>query len=167
MKTEEAEPVALWNPAAATDAEAPPEAWQAALLAQYELYVEMADRISSRRATANSYFLSLNSALLVFGAYVVSHSAAGTLPAAAAGVTLCWLWSALLRSYRRLSGSKWQVVVAIESRLAIRPYAVEWAELGGGTTRQYWPLGRVETAVPFIFMFLHAVVAFEAACGMV
>ena len=35
-------------------------AYQAALLAQYELYVEMADRVSARRATANAFFVTLN-----------------------------------------------------------------------------------------------------------
>lgn len=33
--------------------------WYSHLVDQYKLYVEMADRISSRRASANSYFLSV------------------------------------------------------------------------------------------------------------
>ena len=32
------------------------EKWHSHLLDQYKLYVEMADRISQRRATANTYF---------------------------------------------------------------------------------------------------------------
>ena len=40
------------------------------VLDQYKLYVEMADRISSRRLTANSFFLSLNSILIAFLSYV-------------------------------------------------------------------------------------------------
>jgi hypothetical protein len=34
------------------------------LLELYKLCVEMADRVSARRATANAFFLTLNSALL-------------------------------------------------------------------------------------------------------
>ena len=33
-------------------------------LEQYKLYVEMADRISSRRQNANSFFLSINTAIV-------------------------------------------------------------------------------------------------------
>ena len=38
-------------------------ALQGAVLAQYTLYVEMADRISQRRGLANTFFLSLNTAI--------------------------------------------------------------------------------------------------------
>ena len=33
---------------------------------QYKLYVDMSDKISSRRLTANTFFLTLNSAILAF-----------------------------------------------------------------------------------------------------
>ncbi len=38
------------------------ERYQAVLLEQYKLYVEMADRVSARRALANTFFLTLNTA---------------------------------------------------------------------------------------------------------
>ncbi len=40
--------------------------YQAHLLEQYKVYVGMADKISDRRQTANSYFLAVNSGLLAF-----------------------------------------------------------------------------------------------------
>lgn len=46
--------------------------YQAHLLEQYKLYVGMADKISERRQSANSYFLSLNTALLGFVGYMNS-----------------------------------------------------------------------------------------------
>jgi hypothetical protein len=50
----------LWN-AGVTDVEQ-------ALLDQYKLYVEMADRISARRGLTNTFFLTLNSAIFaLFG----------------------------------------------------------------------------------------------------
>jgi hypothetical protein len=54
----------LWN----EDAKAKlhdddPKAYQAALLEQYKLYVEMADRISQRRGLTNTFFLTLNTAI--------------------------------------------------------------------------------------------------------
>ena len=38
-------------------------AYQSAIMEQYRLYVEMADRVSQRRALANSFFLTLNTAI--------------------------------------------------------------------------------------------------------
>jgi hypothetical protein len=46
--------------------------WHSHLLDQYKLYVEMADRISQRRTSANTYFLSVNSAILAFAGYLTS-----------------------------------------------------------------------------------------------
>ena len=36
------------------------EKYQAAVLEQYKLYVEMADRVSARRGLANTFLLTLN-----------------------------------------------------------------------------------------------------------
>ncbi len=52
------------------------EKWYSLALDQYKLYVEMADRISQRRATANTYFLSVNSAILAFVGYLTSKDSA-------------------------------------------------------------------------------------------
>jgi hypothetical protein len=35
------------------------------VLEQYKLYVEMADRLSARRALANTFFLTVNTAVLI------------------------------------------------------------------------------------------------------
>lgn len=50
---------ALWNDHAAQRGIGSPEA-ASALLEQYKLYVEMADRVSARRGSANTFFLTLN-----------------------------------------------------------------------------------------------------------
>ena len=39
------------------------QAYQAAILDQYKLYVEMADSISQRRGLTNTFFLTLNTAI--------------------------------------------------------------------------------------------------------
>lgn len=45
------------------------------LFEQYKLYVEMADRVSERRATANNFFLTANTLLVsIFGA-IIGNSA--------------------------------------------------------------------------------------------
>ena len=61
----------LWNGHVdALSYDAHGEKYQSAILEQYKLYVEMADRVSARRALANTFFLTLNTA--VFTAIGVS-----------------------------------------------------------------------------------------------
>src|SRR5689334_1579524 len=92
--------------------------WYSHLLEQYKLYVDMADRISQRRTTANSYFLSINSAILGFVGYLVSKATDEYVwLLAVSGFTLTLLWYAGIISYRNINTAKWNVIHEIEKRL--------------------------------------------------
>src|ERR1700712_4485743 len=71
---------------------------QSAILEQYKLYVEMADRISARRALTNTFFITLNTAVFtVIGAFwknsTSGHSWLLIFPAIAlTGQCLAWFW---------------------------------------------------------------------------
>lgn len=135
------------------------EKHQAHLLDQYKLYVEMADRVSARRLTANTYFLSVNTGLLGLVAYVAKESINFLWVLGMAGIVLCWLWSQSLRSYRDLNTAKFAVIHALEKRLPVSPYAAEWMFAGRGKDNsRYYPLSHIEKGVPFVFMALHAFV---------
>lgn len=140
------------------------EKWYSHLLDQYKLYVEMADRISSRRATANSYFLSVNSAILAFAGYLMSKDSIGYLwLLALAGITLSYFWRALIVSYMNLNTAKWLVIHKIEKRLPISPYDAEWEAMGRGrNSKLYKPITHIEVGVPYVFIALHLVVFITA-----
>lgn len=132
---------------------------QGHLVEQYKLYVEMADRVSARRLTANTYFLSVNTALLGFVAYIAKDSVSFLWVLGIAGMALCWLWYRIIRSYRNLNTAKFAVIHAIEERLPLSPYAAEWVAAGHGRDpKRYFPLTHIETGVPFIFLGLHGFV---------
>ena len=135
------------------------EKLQAHLVEQYKLYVEMADRVSGRRLTANTYFLSVNTALLGFVAYIAKDSVSFLWVLGAAGMALCWLWYRIIRSYRDLNTTKFSIVHKIETRLPLSPYAAEWIAAGHGRDpKKYNPLTHIETGVPVVFLGLHAFV---------
>lgn len=140
------------------------EKWHGHLLDQYKLYVEMADRISQRRTTANSYFLTVNSAMLGFVGYLTSKDdvTKNLWLIAVAGIALTALWYSIIISYKNLNTAKWNVVHEIEKRLPISPYDAEWDALERGRNpRLYRPISHIESGVPWVFLVLHLFVLFQ------
>lgn len=137
-----------------------PANYHSHLIEQYKLYVEMADRISSRRQAANAFFLSINTAILALTGYsrVVLPGEVGPVSPLVpiAGVLLCALWGTLISSYRNLNTIKFEVIHELEQRLPARLYAHEWDRAEHGKNAgKYQPLTHVEKWVPWIFGALH------------
>ncbi|PZG02056.1 hypothetical protein C1I99_04260 [Micromonospora deserti] len=137
------------------------EKYQAALLDQYKLYVEMADRISARRGLMNTFFLTLNTVIVTaFGAFWKDPPTAPVWYLTAPAVVLlmqCAAWFWLLRSYRQLNSAKYIVIGALEERLPASPYwRAEWKALGEGKDpSRYWPLTHLEQWVPVSFALVY------------
>jgi len=146
--------------------------YQNHLLEQYKLYIQMADKISERRQSANTFFLTINTALIAFLGLVASPdvgadtglAASPPLPwvlvVSAAGVVLCYFWYRLVRSYKDLNSGKFKVVHAIERRLPSSPYDAEWEAVGRGEDpKLYLPFTHVEIWIPWVFAALYIVLA--------
>ena len=146
---------------------------QAVVLEQYKLAAEMADRVSARRTTANSFFATIHTALLavvgaVFVADVDTSGADSGQTAAAIGIGLVGLilagaWFLLLRSYRDLNRAKFKVIQDLEKELPTAPFANEWKYLKDdpvkGWRERYAEQGSVERLVPFAFGALYIAAA--------
>jgi hypothetical protein len=135
------------------------------LLKLYEVAVEMADRVSQRRQTANSYYLSINTAL-VGGAAFLSQTSTAHSPwmLGVAGVCVCLLWMRSISSYRTLNDAKFKVIHEIELNLPAQPYTEEWSHLDPGRTgRRHNAFHETERLVPVVFILIHtAQAAFTA-----
>jgi hypothetical protein len=146
--------------------------YQNHLLEQYKLYVQMADKTSERRQSANSFFLTVNTALIAFIGLVATPDV-GSIPSiasnpplpwvlvvSASGVVLCYSWYRLVRSYKDLNSGKFKVVYAIESRLPSSPYDAEWEAVGRGEDPMlYLPFTNVEIWIPWVFAALYMLLA--------
>lgn len=147
----------LWNSDIGRDSYGPHRApYQSAVLEQYKLFVEMADRVSARRAAANSFFLGLNTAVLTVVGILWRDKpkAPPTLLVAPLLLllALCLAWFLLVRSYRQLNAAKYAVINQLEQRLPASPYGHEWGALAaGGERATYWLLSKVEQWIPVIF----------------
>ena len=132
-------------------------AYRGAILSQYELYVEMADRVSQRRGTANTFFITLNTGVfaLIAGVFEGQVDAPTSILAVVTLVLVaqCLVWFWILRSYRQLNSVKWKVVGEMEKRLPATPWSdAEWVSMGSGKDPAiYWPLSKVEAFVPALF----------------
>jgi hypothetical protein len=136
---------------------------------QYKLAVEMADQLSARRGTANTFFLTVNTGLaaLLGGQDLRWY-------VAAAGIVFAGAWWALLKSYRDLSNAKWDVITDMEKLLPVRVFGDEWQRLKPSGKREdarrqrvrtrlgkYRELGQVERVVPWIFVAIYSAELFR------
>jgi hypothetical protein len=145
------------------------EQYREHILEQYKLYVEMADRISSRRDIANTFFLTLNglvlgsAGILIEKSFSLSQKWALIFPLAVL-LLQCFFWNRLINSFKQLNGVKFYIVGELETRLPASPYRkAEWETLlkEGKDRKVYWPLTHVEAKIPLIFAgaYLFAAIA--------
>ena len=104
------------------------------LMEQYKLYAEMTDRISQRRQTAHTLFLTINTGLIALLGLALSGKIGivGSIwisVVAVAGIILSWAWYRLVKSYGDLNTGKFRVIHRIEELLPIKPYKAEWEVL--------------------------------------
>ena len=129
----------------------------------YKIYLEMADRISSRRERTNSFFLSINTAIIGFIGYLtgtdkisgdyILFSLVGL-----SGIVLSFLWYRIIRSYRDINNAKFKIVHEIEQKLPLRPFDAEWEAVGRGKNRKlYLPFTHIEVFIPWIFVSFHII----------
>lgn len=149
----------LWNDKPINNDYVKDEQYREHILEQYKLYVEMADRISSRRDVANAFFLTLNGLFLSAAGALIDKgyqfSPKWTLLFPLSVLLLqCFFWWRLIFSYKQLNGAKFNIVGELETRLPASPYRkAEWQTLlkEGKDRTAYWPLTHLESKIPFMF----------------
>lgn len=135
----------------------------------YKMMVESSENLVSRRQGVNTFFLTINGALLTGSGIIVQNSDesrlvwAGIGVLAIAGAILCGAWRSLITSFGQLNSGKFRVINAIERYLGTAIYAAEWEALGKGenpsiyrsfTSREIW--------VPNALLALHIVMVVTA-----
>lgn len=130
----------------------------------YKIYLKMADKISERRQSANSFFLTINTAIVGLVSYlqIGQTEKAGSifyLVIGVAGMIICYSWYRLILSYKHINSGKFKVLHLIEQNLPLAPYDTEWEMLGRGEdSKKYLPFTHIEIFVPWVFLGLHAFV---------
>ena len=129
---------------------------------QYNLTIEIMDRVRARRQQSNKFFLAINSALvaaikiaeidikddplpitLIYLSFVMSF----------VGFFICFLWIASIRLYKYLSDDKLQVIIKLEEVLPSRPFTAESRSKQGNM--QMFRFTQVESGVPIMFIVVY------------
>lgn len=127
------------------------------LMQQYKLYVELVDRISQRRALANTFYLTLNVALLSFIAgFKDSVGMFYLWFVLVSGILVSLVWFFTIKSYKQLNTAKFDVIHKIETKLPLNLFKYEWERLEYGKSfNTYWPLTHIEKYIPLVFIALY------------
>lgn len=119
----------------------------------YKVMVQSSESLVGRRQGVNTFFLTMNGALLTASGLIVQASdnselaAVGIVVLSIAGVVLCAAWRSLIISFGQLNAGKFTVINTIERYLTAAIYAAEWEALGRGedpdvyrsfTSREIW-----------------------------
>lgn len=164
----------LWNRTFSADNYPKDTKYQDHVLEQYKIYVEMADRISARRNVANTFFLTLHTAIIgsigfAFGKGFKLIDQNFIIFPLLAVLALCYAWWRLVKSYRQLNTAKYKVIGELEKRLPASPYwSAEWTALGEGKDiKLYVPLTHIENWIPIIFSIIYVLGAASLYFGLI
>jgi hypothetical protein len=138
------------------------ELYQAHILEQYKICVEMADKISERRNLANVFFLTINTLCITAIGFLMEkiplvNPRWGIVFPLIGTLILCLIWWWLVRSYRDLNSAKFKVIGFLEKKLPSSPFwSAEWNELGQGKDiSKYLPLTALEKFIPMVFGLIY------------
>ena len=125
---------------------------------QYKLYVEMADRVSQRRMSANTFFTTINTLLFTVATFIGSKDLVWIIFIGVIGCVISFAWYFTLNSYRQLNSGKFAVINEIEKLLPLSGFSYEWEVLESGKKKsKYWPISHVEKIIPILFFFAYIV----------
>ena len=119
----------------------------------YKMMVASSEALVGRRQGVNTFFLTVNGALLTAIGLILQGGgeqhllAGGILVIAVTGGILSQAWKSLLKSFGQLNTGKFAVINRLEEVLPARAFSAEWKALAGGknpaiytsfTSREVW-----------------------------
>ena len=133
------------------------ENYQAHLIEQYKLYVEMSDRTSARRVQMNSFYIYLLSGLIAALSFlsdkqllINSQQKFLLLAASTLGLILCIVWLFNIRAFKQLNSAKFDVIHEMEEFLPFSCYDREWEFIRQTKKMNYIQQTNIEQVIPLI-----------------
>jgi len=130
----------------------------------YKLMVTSSENLVSRRQGVNTFFLTINGAILTATGLVISNQPSARVGAicltvlALAGAVLAMAWRSLIHSFGQLNTGKFAVINRIEETLPVAVYLAEWTALGEGRNpKKYRSFTSGEMWPPWVFFAIYCI----------
>jgi hypothetical protein len=128
----------------------------------YKLMVASSESLVARRQGVNTFFLTINGAILTASGLIISNQSDARLQAvgiavlAGTGAILALAWRSLIRSFGQLNTGKFAVINRIESILPVAVYLAEWKALEEGRNpKKYRTFTSREVWTPWTFFIIY------------
>ena len=139
------------------------------LLEQYKIFLQTSETLVERRQNVNSFYISVNAA--VIAVFSVVSSLVNDLPSLASIAALMFVivgildisWLKILESYGILNSSKMKVISIIEKQLPASLYDSEWTIMSDKlNSKKYISFTDSEKRVPKLFIMFYALLMLVA-----
>lgn len=146
------------------------DAYKNELFEQYKLYQQTSETLVERRQSVNSFYISVNAALVTFLGAIAGFVAMPTklvvlIAISMAGFIIDVSWLKILDAYGALNASKMKVINLIEKQLPLKLYDVEWEIMSDKmNSKKYVSFTDSEKRIPIIFNILYAAVIIGSSC---
>lgn len=135
----------------------------------YKLMVASSESLVARRQGVNTFFLTINGAILTAVGLLIGNQADPKLQAigltvlTVTGAILALAWKSLIRSFGQLNTGKFAVINRIETILPAAIYLAEWKALEEGRNpRKYRSFTSREVWTPWTFFAIYCISALIA-----
>jgi hypothetical protein len=142
----------------------------AQLFELYKIMVASSEELVGRRQGVNTFFLTVNGALLTALGVVLTNGgvarlrATGFMVLTVAGASLAVSWRSRIKSYGQLNTGKFEVINRIETLFPAAIFRAEWKALGEGKDpRLYRSFTERETWPPVIFLTIYVIATVASA----
>lgn len=131
---------------------------------QYKIFIQSSETLMQRRQSANSFYLTINTALIAIFAALISLKLMVNY-IVLIGSLLCIIgmitskaWETILISYGVLNKSKIQVISMIEDQLPASLYDAEWNVMNNVSMNEnYKPFTKTESFTAYTFFILYLI----------
>ncbi len=140
------------------------------LVDQYKMFQRSSEDLVSRRQSVNSFYISVNSALVSLVGIVIGLTDMPTkfyalLFMCITGIILDFSWFQILDSYGILNAAKMKVINMLEEQLPVTLYEAEWNVMSDKlNNKKYVSFTSSEKRVPIVFALIYLIIASVASC---
>lgn len=140
----------------------------------YKTMVASSEGLVSRRQGVNTFFLTINGAIVGAVGFMLTISSPealkllGLSALTVTGFVLALAWRSLIISFGQLNTGKFKVINEIEKKLPVAIYAAEWTALGEGKDpKVYRSFTSREVWVPWTFMIVYSLATLVQVLSLV